>query len=166
MLRAKKLIGGLGGEKSRWTEAANSLQQKYDGLAGDILISCGIVAYLSPFDAQFRQRAVSDWHSFVKKLLIPCAEEYDLATVLGSEVTIQKWNIFGLPRDVFSIENGIIQDISKRYSLFIDPQSQVSSVSARFHIQQHNVIIDLKGQQLDKENGEKELYRGGQILIF
>ncbi|KAK9884326.1 hypothetical protein WA026_005276 [Henosepilachna vigintioctopunctata] len=127
IVRAKKLIGGLGGEKTRWTEAANLLQQKYDGLAGDILLSCGIIAYLSPFDAQFRQRAISSWHSYVKYLSIPCAEIFDLATVLGSDVTIQEWNIFGLPRDSFSVENGIIQDTSNRYSLFIDPQSQASS---------------------------------------
>ncbi|XP_045466215.1 dynein axonemal heavy chain 7-like isoform X2 [Harmonia axyridis] len=127
LLRAKKLIGGLGGEKSRWTEAANSLQQKYDGLAGDILLSCGIVAYLSPFDANFRKRAIKNWHAHVRSLQIPCDEDYELAKVLGFEVTIQKWNIFGLPRDAFSIENGIIQDISKRYSLFIDPQSQAST---------------------------------------
>ena len=35
--RAQKLIGGLGGEKDRWTQAAASLQQTYDNLTGQIL---------------------------------------------------------------------------------------------------------------------------------
>ena len=32
--RAQKLIGGLGGEKDRWTLAATSLQETYDNLTG------------------------------------------------------------------------------------------------------------------------------------
>jgi len=32
--RAQKLIGGLGGEKTRWTEAARDLQTQYDNLTG------------------------------------------------------------------------------------------------------------------------------------
>ena len=32
--RAQKLIGGLGGEKDRWTQAAASLQKTYDNLTG------------------------------------------------------------------------------------------------------------------------------------
>lgn len=119
--------GGLGGEKTRWTAAADALQAQYDGLAGDILISCGIISYLSPFNSMFRGRMVQDWHKYVRRLEIPTAEEYDLITVLGSDVKIQNWNIDGLPRDNFSIENGIIMDNSRRWSLFIDPQAQASN---------------------------------------
>ena len=39
---------------------------------------------------------------------------------------IQNWNISGLPRDIFSIENGIIMENSSGYSLFIDPQNQAN----------------------------------------
>ena len=47
--RAEKLIGGLGGEKDRWTEAARVLGDKYDTITGDALLSSGVVAYLGPF---------------------------------------------------------------------------------------------------------------------
>ncbi|XP_030765059.1 dynein heavy chain 12, axonemal [Sitophilus oryzae] len=127
LLRAQKLIGGLGGEKSRWTACADALQVQYDGLAGDILISCGIISYLSPFNSIFRQRTVTDWHRYVKQLKIPCAETYEMVTVLGSDVRIQQWYINGLPRDSFSTENGIIMDNSRRWSLFVDPQAQASN---------------------------------------
>ncbi|CAH0561300.1 unnamed protein product [Brassicogethes aeneus] len=127
LIRAQKLIGGLGGEKTRWTAAAAALQAQYDGIAGDILISCGIISYLSPFNAVYRQRMVADWHKLVKGLNIPCAEHFDIVATLGSDVKIQNWNIDGLPRDSFSIENGIIMDSSRRWSLFIDPQSQASN---------------------------------------
>ncbi|PWA31711.1 hypothetical protein CCH79_00006705 [Gambusia affinis] len=39
--RAEKLIGGLGGEKTRWSKAADDLQNTYDNLTGDVLISAG-----------------------------------------------------------------------------------------------------------------------------
>lgn len=63
----------------------------------------------------------------MKNLKIPTADSYDMVTVLGSDVKIQNWYIFGLPRDSFSTENGIIMDNSRRWSLFIDPQSQASN---------------------------------------
>lgn len=54
LVRAEKLIGGLGGEKQRWTEAAARLQDIYDNLSGDVLISSGVMAYLGPFTMAFR----------------------------------------------------------------------------------------------------------------
>lgn len=132
-----------GGEKTRWTACADALQIQYDGLAGDILISCGIISYLSPFNSIFRQRIVLDWHKYVKNLKIPTGDVYDMVAVLGSDIKIQQWYITGLPRDSFSTENGlfqllklsnsklltlgIIMDTSRRWSLFVDPQAQAST---------------------------------------
>ena len=53
--RAEKLIGGLGGEKERWTEAARLLSDKYVNTLGDVLLSSGLVAYLSAFTVDYRQ---------------------------------------------------------------------------------------------------------------
>ena len=55
LTRAETLIGGLGGEKSRWMQAAKDLSHQYDNLIGDILLSGGIIAYLGAFTALFRQ---------------------------------------------------------------------------------------------------------------
>ena len=49
------MLGGLGGEKSRWTESAKELGELFDNVAGDVLVSAGLVAYLGPFTADFRQ---------------------------------------------------------------------------------------------------------------
>lgn len=54
-LRAEKLIGGLGGEKDRWSKAAEDLTVQYDNLTGDILCASGVVAYLGAFTSAFRQ---------------------------------------------------------------------------------------------------------------
>lgn len=53
--RAEALIGGLGGEKVRWTQAALDLGVQYENLTGDILLSSGVVAYLGAFTVAFRQ---------------------------------------------------------------------------------------------------------------
>ena len=61
LVRAEKLIGGLGGEKHRWTQAAHDLQNVYDNLIGDVLISAGVIAYLGPFTSGFRDTCTADW---------------------------------------------------------------------------------------------------------
>ncbi len=53
--RAETLIGGLGGEKIRWTQAAHTLGEQYTNITGDILLSSAVVAYLGAFTASFRQ---------------------------------------------------------------------------------------------------------------
>ena len=52
--RAEKLIGGLGGEKDRWTENASVLSGRYINITGDVLLSSAIVAYLGAFTVDFR----------------------------------------------------------------------------------------------------------------
>ena len=59
--RAEKLIGGLGGEKQRWTEAASNFQHIYDNLLGDVLVSAAFVAYLGPFTLAFREQCIAEW---------------------------------------------------------------------------------------------------------
>ena len=59
--RAEKLIGGLGGEKQRWTEAAANFQRIYDNLLGDVLVAAAFVAYLGPFTLAFREQCIKEW---------------------------------------------------------------------------------------------------------
>lgn len=49
--RATKLIGGLGGEKTRWTEVAEKLGKDYINLTGDVLLSAAFIAYLGKSSA-------------------------------------------------------------------------------------------------------------------
>jgi len=53
--RAEQLLGGLGGEKDRWHQAAVDLGEQYVTLTGDVLVSSGLVAYLGAFTSAFRQ---------------------------------------------------------------------------------------------------------------
>lgn len=57
---------------------------------------------------------------------IPCSKHFSLVQTLGEPVLIRQWNIYGLPADNFSVENGIIIYSSARWPLMIDPQGQAN----------------------------------------
>ncbi|KAL3318211.1 Dynein heavy chain 7, axonemal, partial [Cichlidogyrus casuarinus] len=124
--RAEQLIGGLGGEKERWTESARILGELYINLTGDIILSSGVVAYLGAFTSFFRQDQVKTWIEKLKEAEIPCSKTFSLVSSLGNPVDIRAWNIAGLPSDDFSVENGIITSCARRWPLMIDPQSQAN----------------------------------------
>ncbi|XP_069795725.1 dynein axonemal heavy chain 12 isoform X2 [Narcine bancroftii] len=124
--RAAKLIGGLGGEKSRWSKAADDLQLVYDNLTGDVLVSAGVIAYLGAFTAAFRHECIVDWTNICKAKNISSSGEFSLSKTLGDPIIIRAWNIAGLPTDNFSIDNGVIVSNSRRWPLMIDPQGQAN----------------------------------------
>ncbi|XP_029968156.1 dynein heavy chain 7, axonemal-like [Salarias fasciatus] len=124
--RAEQLIGGLGGEKTRWSEMALDLGKLYDNLTGDILISAGIVAYLGAFTSSYRQDQTKEWMDICRSREIPCSSNMSLMSSLGDPVKIRAWTIAGLPSDSFSIDNGIIISNARRWPLMIDPQGQAN----------------------------------------
>ncbi|XP_046403326.1 dynein axonemal heavy chain 7 [Ischnura elegans] len=124
--RADQLIGGLGGERSRWSAMALTLGNIYKNLTGDVLIGAGVLAYLGPFTNQFRIEIVEKWVKLCQSLNIVCSTDFQLITVLGDPVIIRQWNIFGLPTDSFSIDNAIIAKTARRWPLMIDPQIQAN----------------------------------------
>uniref|UniRef100_A0A673XWI6 Dynein axonemal heavy chain 7 n=1 Tax=Salmo trutta TaxID=8032 RepID=A0A673XWI6_SALTR len=122
--RAEQLIGGLGGEKTRWSETAFNLGDLYTNLTGDILISSAIVAYLGAFTSSYRQ--TEEWMELCKSRDIPCSSNMSLMNSLGEPVKIRSWTIAGLPSDSFSVDNGIIISNARRWPLMIDPQGQAN----------------------------------------
>ncbi|XP_060028831.1 dynein axonemal heavy chain 3 isoform X1 [Erinaceus europaeus] len=126
LVRAEKLISGLGGEKDRWTEAARQLGIRYTNLTGDVLLSSGTVAYLGAFTVDYRAECQQQWLAQCKEKVIPGSVDFSLSSTLGDPVKIRAWQIAGLPIDSFSIDNGIIVSNSRRWALMIDPQGQAN----------------------------------------
>lgn len=50
--RAEKLLGGLGGEKTRWSESAKQLHESISNIVGDVLLAGGCTAYLGFFTTE------------------------------------------------------------------------------------------------------------------
>ena len=124
--RAEKLLGGLGGEKTRWSETARNLGASLGNMIGDVLLASGVVAYLGAFTVDYRNNLIDEWYTSCKSMAIPCGEKFSLMDILGEPVEIRAWMIHGLPADNFSIENGIIVKTADRWPLMIDPQGQAN----------------------------------------
>ncbi|CRK98972.1 CLUMA_CG011958, isoform A [Clunio marinus] len=164
LIRAETLLGGLGGEGKRWVSSAGELQSIYDCLPGDVLISCGLISYLSPLTTKYRTKAVTSWHKLCTEMKIPQSLEFNFIAILGSEIKIQNWNINGLPRDLFSIENGIIMENSSQYSLFIDPQNQANKWIKE--MERNNQLYVVKFSQKDyMKTIENCIENGHPVLI-
>lgn len=142
--RAHKLLGGLGGEKQRWTEVSQFLEGVLYNLTGDVLIASGAVAYLGAFTKSFRTDAIESWVRECKSLKIPCSETFSLSKVLGDPIEIRSWIIDGLPSDNFSVDNGIIVSNGRRWPLMIDPQG----------IFAFPILIQRPSEQMDKAKRE------------
>ena len=125
--RAEKLIGGLGGEKIRWTASSQQLVIDYEALTGDVLLSSGCIAYLGAFSASYREQTTARWVALCAERGIGCDAKYSLVKILGDQVKIREWNIQGLPKDTFSSENGVMMEYGRRWPLFVDPQSQANA---------------------------------------
>ena len=52
---ANKLIGGLSGERVRWTADSEAFADEIRRLAGDVALACAFTSYAGPFNAEFRQ---------------------------------------------------------------------------------------------------------------
>ncbi|KAL3667786.1 hypothetical protein V7S43_007337 [Phytophthora oleae] len=126
LTRATQLIGGLGGEKARWSDMSAQLQVVYDNVVGDIMLASGVIAYLGAFTSTYRERAVAQWCTELTKQAITCSKTFTLTETLGEAVQIRAWTIAKLPNDSFSIDNAIMLQRSNRWPLMIDPQGQAN----------------------------------------
>ncbi|KAK9870895.1 hypothetical protein WA026_009851 [Henosepilachna vigintioctopunctata] len=126
MNRAVRLLTGLGDERLRWIETIDNIEVSVVNVVGDILLSAGAIAYLTPFTDKYRRGLLSEWVKIVEEKQIPHSENFDTVQTLGEPVTIRFWQLNGLPRDYLSTENAVLVSCSKRWPLFIDPQGQAN----------------------------------------
>ncbi len=70
--RAEKLIGGLGGEKDRWSVTAERLREDHSQVVGNILCASGVVAYLGVFTSVYRQASPAHARSQLQSACRAC----------------------------------------------------------------------------------------------
>ncbi len=126
LVRAEKMIGGLDGEKVRWTETVKKLGERAALLVGDCLVAAGMVSYAGPFTSLYRSELEDEWRINIKRLGLSFTNHISMKAVLGDDVIIRIWSVAGLPNDNLSVENGIILFKSRRWPLMIDPQTQAN----------------------------------------
>ncbi|KAF4740619.1 Dynein heavy chain 1, axonemal, partial [Perkinsus olseni] len=89
--RAHKLIGGLGGEKSRWRENVKNLSRSLDLLPGDCLVAASGVSYLGPFTNEYRLVCEAAWRGEMSSRGVEYTENCSLRSALGEPVKIEQW---------------------------------------------------------------------------
>jgi dynein heavy chain len=125
MIMASQLIGGLDGERIRWTDDSNNFSDLKRRLVGDCAASCAFICYCGPFNQEFRRYLVEE--KCVSDCLqrnVPITKDLDVISFMVDVGTIGDWNMQGLPNDPLSIQNGILVTRSSRFPLMIDPQGQ------------------------------------------
>lgn len=126
MARAVRLINGLAEERLSWIDTIKLIEEGQINVIGDILISAGCVAYLTPFTDQYRRNLLDQWKTVVTNEMVPHTENCTPVSILGEPIVIRQWELDGLPRDYLSTENAVLVSCSKRWPLFIDPQGQAN----------------------------------------
>jgi len=162
--RAEKLIGGLGGEKVRWGEAAEKLGADYINVTGDVLLCAGMLAYLGAFTMGFRERFTSAAEILLTEKKIPRSEVFTLVGSIGDPVKLREWCIQGLPTDNFSAENAIMVANARRWPLAIDPQGQANKWIR--NMEKANKLIPMKlNQDDDMRKLENAISFGTPVLL-
>ncbi|CAD2221546.1 hypothetical protein AGDE_15507 [Angomonas deanei] len=101
LTRARQLIEGLGGEKTRFAKEAERYKEELKYVVGNVVLSSGVVAYMGPFLHKYRQQAVSSWREMLKEQNILVSEDYSLEKFGGNPIDIQEWKLQQLPTDGF-----------------------------------------------------------------
>jgi dynein heavy chain len=60
LARAKRLIGGLGGESYRWDSRSKEYRESQYTIVGDVLLSSIFIVYFGPFSPHYRARALGE----------------------------------------------------------------------------------------------------------
>lgn len=128
--KATKLINSLADEEIRWTRDAKELAILKEALVGNVAIATAFLSYCGPFNAEFRDLIANNL--MIKDLTdlnIPFSSSIykKLTDFLVDQSTVEQWNLDELPKDILSIQNGIMVSESERYPLLVDPQSQGSN---------------------------------------
>ncbi|XP_031208338.1 dynein heavy chain 2, axonemal isoform X2 [Mastomys coucha] len=143
--RAGMLVSGLAGEKARWEETVQGLEEDLGYLVGDCLIAAAFLSYMGPFLTNYRDEIINQiWIKKIWELQVPCSPHFAIDNFLTNPTKVRDWNIQGLPSDSFSTENGIIVTRGNRWALMIDPQAQALKWIKNMEGNQGLKIIDLQ----------------------
>lgn len=87
--RARMLVDGLAGEKTRWTQTVADLERRIGILPGDCLMSAGFISYMGPFLTKYREELVRTWNAAVENEKIPKSSPYSFTEFLSDPAKVQ-----------------------------------------------------------------------------
>lgn len=127
LARAGQLTEALGDEQVRWADTAAAIGARTALLVGDVFLAAACISYYGAFTGPYREELVAKWIARCKEVGIPVSDNASLRVTLSNPVEVREWNIWGLPTDGVSLDNGVLVTRGRRWPLMIDPQAQVGS---------------------------------------
>jgi dynein heavy chain len=164
MVAATTLIGGLKGEKDRWTIQSKEFATRIGKLVGDIILACAFLSYSGPFNQTFRANLVNDWKKELARRKIPHTDDLDIIGLLVDNTTVGEWNIQGLPTDELSTQNGILVTKGTRFPLLIDPQTQAKAW-IKNREEKNKLIVTNLSHKYFRQHIEDSISQGRPLLI-
>jgi len=74
---------------------------------------------------------ISSWQEFMYKYELPYSAEFQIDSILASQLEVRNWRVNGLPSDKVSCANACIATRSQRIPILIDPQELAYSWLAK-----------------------------------
>jgi dynein heavy chain len=119
--RADTLLRGLSSEKQKWIVCMRMLSSKNNTVVGDVILSSCFITLLSGFEQKYRERCLHKWNRVLNDLGFTRTTEFSLVELFGDSYKIRKWHQNHLPGDSMSVNNAVVLEKTKRFSLIIDP---------------------------------------------
>ena len=161
---AKRLVGGLGSENTRWNENVAKFKEDIKTVVGDALLASAFVSYIGPFSAHLRLRLWQNtWLPNIKDREISYTQGVDPLRVLCTDADEARWKNFSLPADRMSTENASIVTSCSRWPLIIDPQLQGSKWIRSMHGEELEVIQFSQDRWIKRL--ESSIQMGRTVLI-
>ncbi|OHT04931.1 Dynein heavy chain family protein [Tritrichomonas foetus] len=162
---AQALIEALSGEKGRWENEAETLNDSIFKTVGNATIGAAFNSYCGMFNHTLRHSFLNEkWPNILSTHAIPSHSQIDIISLFVNEATLDQWQLQGLPSDELSRQNGVICTNAPTYPLLIDPQGQAH----RWITQRHkadNLIITSFEHRHFKTHVETALQDGRPLLV-
>lgn len=119
---AQALIDALSGEKGRWENEAETLNDSIFRTVGNATIGAAFNSYCGMFNHTLRRAFLNEkWPNILGAQQVPMHHHIDIIGLFVNEAVLDQWQLQGLSSDEFSRQNDVICTNALTYPLLIDP---------------------------------------------
>ncbi|RQM25135.1 hypothetical protein B5M09_000006 [Aphanomyces astaci] len=126
--KAEVVLAAMGGFVKKWKLTYDDLMESTDRLAGDLLVSTGLLMYGSHLTAFGRRQLLLQWMKALRRLnqftsdgLLLHSPHHAVSDLLVEPMHMQRWLAQGVPDDMVCRENAAFLSSGELVPLVIDP---------------------------------------------